>query len=186
MEDMGESNISPAFDRDTFEALFRLHFTGLCLAAYQLVADEDAAKDIVQEFFMYCWNKRMLISLKGEFKNYAFRAIRNASLNYLKKSSKIAFFDQEAIFASSDPLEESDNREAERKRDAELWAAIDHLPVQRKQIFLMSNRDGYTYAQVAEQLNISINTVKTQIRLAYQYLREECRWLLVILVFIIF
>ena len=179
MDEASEMDRVPAFNRQSFEALFRLHYSSLCSAAYYIVSDEDAAKDIVQGFFLYCWSKRMSISLKGDFRHYAIRAVRNASLNYLKQAHKFTFFEDTADdYASTDPIGERTSREEEEIRNRELWAAIDRLPAQRKQIFLLSNRDGYTYAQVAGHLGISVNTVKTQIRLAYQFLREECRWLL--------
>ncbi len=66
----------------------------------------------------------------------------------------------------------------EEEKNNMLWKAIDKLPAQRKAIFLSSNKDGLTYMQVADKMGVSINTVKTQIRLAYQFLREECAWLL--------
>jgi RNA polymerase sigma-70 factor (ECF subfamily) len=78
-----------------------------------------------------------------------------------------------------------DNADEEEKNRA-LWKAIDKLPGQRKAIFLSSNRDGLSYAQTAEKMGVSINTVKTQIRLAYQFLREECAWLLYCLLIFLF
>ncbi|POY37911.1 hypothetical protein C3K47_05125 [Solitalea longa] len=47
-----------------------------------------------------------------------------------------------------------------------MLAAIDKLPEKRRKIFLMSNIEGLKYAEIADQLNVSVNTVKTQIKLA--------------------
>jgi RNA polymerase sigma-70 factor (ECF subfamily) len=51
--------------------------------------------------------------------------------------------------------------------------AVQRLPEQRRKIFLLSNGDGYKYSEIAEQLNISLNTVKTQLKKAYETLRQE-------------
>lgn len=169
-------------DLASLEALFRTHYQLLCQTAYYVIGDEDAARDIVQEFFYYCWNKRKDLSINQDFKNYATRAIKNACINYIKKARRNVAGD-ELIW---DNLPEGEKEEQpgpeEEKRNKALWEAIDRLPEQRRKIFLLSNKDGLTYAQIAEKLDISVNTVKTQIRLAYQYLREECRWLIPLLI----
>lgn len=170
-------------DRYELEALFRKHYHFLCTAAYYITGDESTAKDIVQEFFYYCWKKREEIIIAGEFKSYASRAVRNACLNYLKSSRRTSLL-SEFVYNSEPSADESVRREEEglEERNKALWAAIDRLPEQRRLIFLLSNKDELSYAEIARRLDISINTVKTQIRLAYQYLREECKWLVYLLI----
>nr|WP_291924876.1 RNA polymerase sigma-70 factor [Chitinophaga sp.] len=169
----------------SFEELFRQHYSFLCATAYYVVEDEDTAKDIVQDFFLYCWDKRAMIQITQNFKSYATRAIRNACLNYLKKNGKIVFGDPLTMADEAEALPE-DDKEREETRNAALWAAIGRLPIQRQRIFLMSNRDGLKYKEIGEQLNISVNTVKTQIKLAYQYLRKECEWMVIYIAVLFF
>ena len=69
-----------------------------------------------------------------------------------------------------DTGEEEQVRLAER--DARLWDAIDHLPPERRRIFLLSKRDGLKYQEIAEELHISIKTVENQISKALKALRE--------------
>jgi RNA polymerase sigma-70 factor (family 1) len=160
----------------SFEEQFRIHYEFLCTAAHYIVEDEDTARDIVQDFFLYCWKKRHLIQITHDFKSYAVRAIRNASLNYLKRSGKTSLEEIHIIEALTIhfPLEDE---EEEEQRNAALWAAVARLPEQRRKIFLLSNRDGLKYKDIATALGISINTVKTQIKLALQFLRKECGWM---------
>ncbi|WP_291908948.1 RNA polymerase sigma-70 factor [Chitinophaga sp. CB10] len=174
------NSIEPA----SFEELFRSHYSILCATAYYVLEDEDAAKDIVQDFFLYCWDKRNIIRITQNFRNYATRAVRNACLNYLKKNGKVVFNDP-AGFMDQAP-DTADDKELEESRHAALWAAIGRLPVQRRRIFLLSNRDELSYRDIAGQLNISVNTVKTQIKLAYQFLRKECEWMFIYIAFLVF
>ena len=58
-------------------------------------------------------------------------------------------------------------------RDARIWKAIDELPEKCREIFLMSKRDGLTNAEIAEEMNISIKTVKNQMTKAFARLRES-------------
>jgi RNA polymerase sigma-70 factor (ECF subfamily) len=160
----------------SFEEQFKLHYRFLCTAAFYVVNDEEAARDIVQDFFLYCWNKRHIIRLTHDFKSYALRAIRNASLNYIKKSEKMTLEETHVMekLLTQFPAEDIDEEE---KRNKALWTAVSRLPEQRRKIFLMSTREGLKYKEVATALDISINTVKTQIKLALQFLRKECSWM---------
>lgn len=58
-------------------------------------------------------------------------------------------------------------------RDARIWKAIDDLPDKCREIFLMSKRDGFSNEEIAEELNISIKTVKNQKTKAFARLRES-------------
>lgn len=57
-------------------------------------------------------------------------------------------------------------------RDAKIWKAIEELPEKCKEIFLMSKRDGYSNEEIADELGISIKTVKNQMTKAFSRLRE--------------
>jgi DNA-directed RNA polymerase specialized sigma24 family protein len=68
-------------DLSRIEALFKEHYSFLCTVSYKVVEDEEVAKDIVQNFFLYCLDKIATIAVHASFKSYAFRAVRNASLS---------------------------------------------------------------------------------------------------------
>lgn len=168
----------------SFEEHFKMHYSYLCAAAFCIVEDENAARDIVQEFFLYCWRKRNTIKITHTFKSYAVRSVHNASLNYLKKANRTKLEEIHIIEACIKDFHLEENAEDDTKNNA-LWTAVSRLPEQRKRIFLLSNIDGLKYQEIADKLGISINTVKTQIRLALQFLRAECGWMVKVLILII-
>ena len=166
------------------ESLFKEHYSFLCAVAYKVVEDEDVAKDIVQNFFLYCLDKMSIISVHSGFKGYAFRAVRNASLSYIKKARKVEYNDElllqtAACLASQ---QEQESQEDETARDRSLWEIIGQMPEKRRHIFLLSNKDGLKYTEIAAQLDISVNTVKTHIKLSYEFLRRECQSLIRIII----
>lgn len=175
MAEYDNEELSPSIDPATFATLFRQHYSHLCTVSFRVVGDKDTAKDIAQDFFLHCWNKRATLPIVKNFSSYAFRAVRNASLNYLRQAGPLSFEIADVEDLAEQPEEEGLPREELHKR---LWAIIDQLPEQRRIIFLLSNRDGLKYTEIAGRLNISVNTVKTHIRLAYQMLRKECIWLI--------
>lgn len=56
--------------------------------------------------------------------------------------------------------------------EAKVWTALDSLPPKCREIFLMSKRDGMSYLEIAEELQLSVKTVEAQITKAYKRLRE--------------
>jgi len=170
--DMPQQTITQVTD---FEQEFKLHYSYLCAVAFAIVEEENAAMDIVQEFFLYCWGKRDSIKITHTFKSYAVRAIRNASLNLIKKNNRVKLEDISVLESSSDYRDIDLNDE---EKNAALWKAIGLLPEKRKQMFLLSNIEGLKYQEIADKQGVSINTVKTQIRLAFQFLRSECGWMI--------
>ncbi|PTS97070.1 hypothetical protein DBR11_17860 [Pedobacter sp. HMWF019] len=168
------------------EPLFREHYSFLCSVAYEVVEDEETAKDIVQNFFLYCLDRIASLDIHGSFKSYAFRAVRNASLSYRKKSKKVDYNDDllKQTGANLACVAEDDREENEIARDLVLWQIIGQMPEKRRHIFLLSNKEGLKYTEIAAQLDISVNTVKTHIKLSYEFLRRECRSLIRIVILI--
>lgn len=170
---------SARIDLSELEMLFKQHYQSLCSAAYYVTGSEDAARDIVQDFFFICWNKRSDLVITDNFRNYALRSVKNASLNYIRSYRKIVFTDLTQVIENEqvDQVAALDADIEEEEKNLAIWDAINKLPEKRRLIFLSSNKDDLSYVQIAEKFQISVNTVKTQIRLAYQFLRKECEWM---------
>jgi RNA polymerase sigma-70 factor (family 1) len=161
-------------ERQRYEQLFRDHYQPLCLFAYSYLKDMEAAKDVVQDFFFRCWGKRDTLPTPDSFEKYAFRAIRNGVINYQITAATRNKHNLQSIAPDIyDPQREDAVLRQEDQLKAALLLAIQRLPEQRRKIFLLSNGDGYKYSEIAEKLNISLNTVKTQLRKAYETLRQE-------------
>lgn len=132
--------------------------------ALRLVDDADTAEDMVQDAFMKAW---IYIEKGGEIDNFTafmYRTLRNVCLTWLR--GKRDMLGEEYI----PEVEEEDIDTS--FRDAQIWKAIDDLPEKCREIFLMSKRDGLTNEEIADELGISVKTVKNQMTKAFQRLRE--------------
>lgn len=147
-----------------FENHFRRLYLPLGMYALRLVDDADAAEDMVQEAFMKTW---LYIGDGGEISNFTafiYRAVRNTCLSYLRdRHEKLG-----ENFIPDVGEEEIDTS----FRDARIWKAIDALPEKCREIFLMSKRDGLSNEEIADELGISVKTVKNQMTKAFSRLRE--------------
>lgn len=147
-----------------FEAYFRRLYLPLGMYALRIVDDADVAEDMVQEAFMNTW-ERLEGGLEiSNFKAFMYRSVRNECLSYLS-SPKEKVGEEFIPEAGEEEIDTS-------FRDARIWKAIDELPEKCREIFLMSKRDGYSNEEIADELGISIKTVKNQMTKAFSRLRE--------------
>jgi RNA polymerase sigma-70 factor (ECF subfamily) len=151
------------------ERLFKEYYPLLCLVSYSIVKDKHAAKDIVQDFFMSYLQKKGTFSLTFSFKAYAIKAVKNLSLLYLEKARK------EKLLLNSLDIQKIDegqtfNSPTDSKKIYEL---INQLPESRRNIFISFVVQDMSYSEIAETYGITINTVKTQMKRAYSFLRAE-------------
>lgn len=154
-----------------FDYLFRTRYKNLCRFAATFVICFDVAEDIVQEVFEKIWKKSTRIDEEESIDSYLFVAVRNACFTFLK--NKRERVDLEAVKQNLETPEEViefDTLELNR-----LWREIDNLPVQCKIVFKLVVLEDMKYKDVAEYLDVSINTVKTQMKIAYKTLREKLR-----------
>lgn len=154
----------------SYELFFRAYYQDLFVWAHSIVKDADVAEDIVQEFFLNFWQKKQFQVIQTNLQSYIFRAVRNLCLNYLKNDSKLV----RDIDQMGEKLEARIESEPLESRE-EIHSAVNQLPPKCKQVFLLCCIHGYTYGEVAEDLGVSVNTVRTQMKRAYSLLREKLK-----------
>jgi RNA polymerase sigma-70 factor (ECF subfamily) len=169
----------PVLSKEQFDDFFKRNYQTACLVALRYMADIDQAEDLVQDAFVILWEKRETLQIKDNLKNYFFKIVKN---NALKKVDRDKSDMVPLSILSIDPAEEE---EEERFDDEELavevYRAIGELPSACRTIFNLAYREKLTYQQIADQLNISKNTVKTQMGIAYSQLRNKLSKLIIVL-----
>ena len=168
-------------DKTTFERLFREEFKGLVVFAIQYVKDYEAAREIVQEAFVNMWSRREQIDPSKAVKSYLVTSVKNRSLNYLRDNKK---FDSNLliledlyplpVYQQSDHLVESELKE-------QITLAIKELPEKCREVFLLNRDEHLKYQEIADQLQISVKTVETQMSKALQHMRKKLRDYLIVL-----
>ena len=156
-------------DESAFKMLFDMYNTRLCLWAYKITNDHEAAKDIVQNFFIRYWNKKEILDFSPSFASYAYRSIYNSSLNYLRDHEKYVYDITQINIPENNSDEEIDDPELH----GQLMRAIDELPDKCRKIFMMVAFERRKYSEVADHFGISANTVKVQVSKAYHILRKK-------------
>ncbi len=148
-----------------FETMFRKLYLPLGMYALRIVNDVDSAEDLVQDAFMKAWQKIEAGADIDDFSRYMYRCVRNECITHLR---------QQKTFVELDIIADISEEEVDTSvRDARIWRAIDRLPEKCREIFLLSKRDGLSNDEIAEELGISVKTVKNHLTKAFSRLREE-------------
>ena len=166
-------------DESGLRMLFDLYYTPLCVFAYKYFDSYEKAEDIVQETFINLWEKERMIEFTGSIKSYLFSIVRNNSINQIKKDSRFRF--EEIESKAYDIIEDKYERQQLEERKENLYKEIAELPTQCKAVFEAIAFDKMKYAEVAEEMDISINTVKTHYKRALKQLRSNLDVLILIL-----
>ena len=160
-----------AGDQLALKSVFQMHYAPLCRFAMQWTADKDESEEIVQKLFVDIWEKRNELSIELTLKSYLFAAVRNRCLNYIKHKKVVALHQRNARHESPQLLEISNLDEVSKS----LEEAIQSLPEQCQRVFRLVKMDGKKYAEVAEELDISIKTIENHMTKALRVLRIQMR-----------
>ena len=152
-----------------FNDLFRYNYRPLCLYALHYIQDVDLAEDIVQESYTALWEKLQDGAQVLNRKSYLYMMVRNRCLDHIRKKT----IPTESLKPNDTyGIIEDDDAQERSQTEARIWTAIDNLPEKCREVFIMSKRDGLKYEEIAEELGLSVNTVRNQISKALKILKE--------------
>ncbi|MEN6454375.1 MAG: RNA polymerase sigma-70 factor [Prolixibacteraceae bacterium] len=153
---------------DSLKLLHERYYFQLCHYVNRFLKDMTVSEELVSDCFVKLWLHRDQIFIQKSVKAYLYFMVRNRMINYSNKRKRDLV--QHTNLLPDCPADEEMN-----KLDfyAELYRAIKLLPEQRRKILELAAFGALSYSEIASQLNISVNTVKTQMGRAYQFLKEE-------------
>jgi RNA polymerase sigma-70 factor (family 1) len=160
-----------AFDNEEYlKQLVDRYYNRLCVVAVQYTDSLEAAEDIVQDVFLRFWQDKKMLRVETNAEGYLFRSVRNAAIDYIRKTGSYIFTDiEEATFLHDEEIDETDLA----TQYEHLHTVLSQLPAQEYQVLISIVVDNKHYKEVAEEMGISVNTVKTHFARALKYLRNE-------------
>lgn len=156
-----------------FEQVFKLHYKSLHMQAFLLLKDEEEAEDQVQQLFLDMWNKQMYRKVQHSIKAYLHAALRNRCINHLTRTQIKNRLHSE--YAGQQYLEQTsennDEQKGENPSSTYLLDALGELPMQRYKAFSLVHLQDKKYGEAAKEMGISVNSLKTHVKLAVRFLR---------------
>ena len=158
------------------EKVYKAAFRSLVYYASEITGQPQLAEEVVQDVLLKIWQNRSELSIKGSFKAYLFQSVHNHALNVIRqqktrKESVNLLSSEKTWKFISDTYDLNDNlidRIFSDETEAIIEQIIKELPEQCRKVFLMSRFESLKNEEIAAQLGLSENTVKTHIYRALQ------------------
>jgi len=173
-------------DAWAFKNVMRKYYRELVDFAYHYVNSSHVAKDVVQDVFANIWERRSRWSPDRSLKLYLYQSVKNEALKLLR-DRKTEYKYIEAYLEEKGEQKivlkeeiEGDNQEFQEV----VRQAIQSLPERARMTYQLHRRDGLTYKEIAQVMEISHETVESQMSRALQLLRERLSKFVPILVLV--
>ncbi len=161
---------------NTFDQIFQKYYHSLLLYGVKFISNENDMHDILQEIFAEVWEKGKYKFPEDHLKSYLYNAVRNGCLNYLRHQSVVRkHIEQEKVIACFNELhfyQSGEKSLIEKEELKNIYAAIESLPDNYKEVIKLSRFQGLKNKKIAEKLNVPVRTVETRLFRALSNLRK--------------
>lgn len=154
-----------------FDVLYKKYSKRLFNFAYSILKSSQEAENLLQDVFLNLWEQRHNIEKDSSVKSYVFTIAYNMAVSVIrKKVREHQFF--EYLKTLQDLSQEPVNIEVEYNELTDrLNKIIDKLPARQREIYLLHKNEGLNYQEIAEKLNISVNTIENHMSRALKTIR---------------
>lgn len=166
--DLRDARLASEGDTRAFERLYRKHVPRVHGLARRMVGHEEA-DELTQDVFVRAWERLETFRGEAAFGTWIHRVAINVMLarQEVRKRERGRFEDDDAqVEAAAVPP-----REAESRLDVE--AALRNLPEGARRVFVLHDMEGYKHHEIAEMLDITVGTSKSQLHRARMLMRDQ-------------
>ncbi len=166
-----------------FEETYVSYYARMKRFARQYIIREEDAENIVQDIFFDLWKKQLEFSSFVNLNGFLFMMLKNRCIDFLRQKT----IEQQAVDEiqseyirtlklNFESLEVLDNELlSDVDIDSIIQNAIESLPEKCREIFVMNKIEGKKQKVIAQELNISVHTVESQMTIAYKKLKEALK-----------
>jgi RNA polymerase sigma-70 factor, ECF subfamily len=162
-------------DIRALEVIFNQHYGNLCRYLLLLFKNQLLVEHIAQDIFVYLWENRQSIEIKSSLESYLYSAGRYKALNQVRNANRRATLNQFIAETQTNEEKTSDSILELKELEQIINDAISTLPERCQKIFRLSREEDMSYKEIAQMLNISVNTVENQMAIALKKLRVILR-----------
>jgi RNA polymerase sigma-70 factor (ECF subfamily) len=158
-------------DSSAFRLLFDRYYGLIYSASFRYLKIHELAEDTVQSSFMKIWEKRNNLGHVERFDHYLFRIAHNEMANHFRKHSKRDKHIQRILELFEEETGSPEELLITKQKRALIADVISDLPPQQQTTYKLSRDEGLSYQEIAERMQLSVNTIKVHISQALKTLR---------------
>ncbi|PRD48079.1 hypothetical protein C5745_06070 [Sphingobacterium haloxyli] len=159
----------------TLHKLFDRYWKPLFQFSFNILRDDDDAKDVVQEVFISLWDRKLDLAVHSSIESYLFTSVRYKSLTKLsqrlsssERNLPLENYVEQTFSDALDPL-------LMKELQQEIDLQINKLPDRMQEVIRLKTKECLSIQEIAEKLNISEDTVKNHLATARKRLRVQLR-----------
>jgi RNA polymerase sigma-70 factor (ECF subfamily) len=161
-------------DQKAYKELFVSTHEHLHRFAFSILRSKEDTEDVVSEFFISVWQKKLSLIDIENIKLYFFVSIKNLSINKLRQKKRAtASFNEDYLVHFKSPFFNPAELLLSKEAVTKILESINDLPPKCKLIFRLIKEDNLKYAEVAKLLNISVKTVESQMAIAVKKIGDS-------------
>lgn len=171
IEDIELMNQLRSGDDMALKLIYDKYWNQLFLSAFNMLQDQQACEDIIQDIFINLWNKREQIEIKVSLKSYLFASTRYEVYRQVRLGSvRENIFDQ--VYERLETPSEYGNIEY-KELLSQINSIVDKLSSKCKVVYKLSREEQLSHKEIANQLDISTKTVENHLNKALRQLRTS-------------
>ena len=159
--------------QQAFEQLYIRYKGRLVHYCKWLLKDDAESEDIVQDIFLHLWEKRDVLNIEVSFSGYVHTLAQNRVLNVLRRFDIHSRYASSIVLSSKDYTNQTEEMILDNDYAKLTHALIESLSPRQKEVFQLSRIKGLTYKEIAEQLQISVETVREHASLALKKIEKH-------------
>jgi RNA polymerase sigma-70 factor (ECF subfamily) len=170
-----QHDVALSRDQQAYKMLFKYFHKPLIRFGTSIVKSKEAAEEIYSDIMLKMWDLGNALNNIDNLKTYLFISVKNASLNYLAKYYKLKTQNIESIDIELQHVSTPEEYLLTSELQRNLSVAIKSLPTKAQLVYKLIKEDGFSYKQVAEILEISVNTVEGHMTTALKKITASLR-----------
>lgn len=167
-------------DKETFHLIFKEYYLPLYYYAKKITGSRENAEEVLQTTFLRLWENPEVLNIDRSLNSYLYKVVYNNSINLLKQMQTKEKYEnnyKQRIFEANEFYSQSEKNSLSiliaDELNEKIEISINKLPKQCQKIFKLSRYEGLKNKEIAQQLDISLNTVIKQISIALTKLRKS-------------
>jgi RNA polymerase sigma-70 factor (family 1) len=156
-----------------FDIIYKKYSKKVFKFGYSILKSTEESENLIQDVFLNLWENRHKVVNDSSIKSYVFTITYNSAISVLRKKAREDKF-VEYLKSLQELHEEPVNVEIEfNELSGKLDTILNKLPPRQKEVYQLHKIDGLTYKQIAERLNISVNTIENHMAGALKTIRKN-------------
>ena len=151
-------------DRQAFEDVYKASSSFVYNVALRVVNNREDALEVAQEVFMVIYHKLKDFRFESSFKTWVYRVTANYAINFAKKSSRAKTVPFEESFGEGAVLNEAHTQMDQEQQNQIVEKLLGELNPDQRACVVLRDIQGLSYEEIAQALNININTVRSRLK----------------------